>query len=128
MCILCDKGFPQNHARSQLGRRDFLKTTAAGGAAAGLGLFAARPAAAQDDDGPEDTGKRGRRYVIRGGHVTSMDPAVGDFVKADVLVEGKKILAVGPNLRAGGAGEIDARRKIRMPGLIHTAPPQFGTA
>ena len=62
MCILCDKGFPQNHAGSQLGRRDFLKTTAAGGAAAGLGLFAARPAAARDDDdGPEDTGKRGRR-------------------------------------------------------------------
>ena len=46
MCILCDKGFPQKHTRSQLGRRDFLKTTAAGGAAAGLGLFAARPAAA----------------------------------------------------------------------------------
>ena len=39
----------------------------------------------------------------------SMDPKVGDFVKADVLVEGKKILAVGPNLHASGAGEIDAR-------------------
>src|SRR5712691_7717683 len=128
MCILCDKGFPQNHAGSQLGRRDFLKTTAAGGAAAGLGLFAARPAAAQDDDAPEDSGRRGRRYVIRGGHVTSMDPAVGDFVKADVLVEGKKILAVGPNLRAGGAGEIDARGKIVMPGFIDTHHHQFETA
>jgi len=53
MCILCDKGFPQNHARSQLGRRDFLKTTAAGGAAAGLGLFAARPAAARLVEGGE---------------------------------------------------------------------------
>ncbi len=128
MCILCDRGFPQNHAGSQLGRRDFLKTTAAGGAAAGLGLFAARPAAADDDDGPEDTGKRGRRYVIRGGHVTSMDPAVGDFVKADVLVEGKKIVAVGPNLRAGGAAEIDARGKIVMPGFIDTHHHQFETA
>ncbi|HYQ93235.1 MAG TPA: twin-arginine translocation signal domain-containing protein, partial [Burkholderiales bacterium] len=62
MCILCDKGFPQNHAGSQLGRRDFLKaSTATAAAAAGMGLFAARPAAADDDDGPEDTGKRGRR-------------------------------------------------------------------
>src|SRR5207247_9782043 len=128
MCILCDKGFPQNHTRSQLGRRDFLKTTAAGGAAAGRGLFAARPAAAQGDDAPEDSGRRGRRYVIRGGHVTSMDPAVGDFIKADVLVEGKKIVAVGPNLHVGGAAEIDARGKIVMPGFIDTHHHQFETA
>ncbi len=131
MCILCDKGFPQNHTASQLGRRDFLKTTAAGGAAAGLGLFAARPAAAQDDDGPEDTGKRGRRYVIRGGAVMTMDPSMpnkGEFAQADVLVEGKKIVAVGPNLHAGGAAEIDARGKIVMPGFIDTHHHQFETA
>src|SRR5258708_16384720 len=76
MCILCDRGFPQNHAGSQLGRRDFLKTTAAGGAAAGLGLFAARPAKADDDDAPQDSGRRGRRYVIRGGAVMTMDPSM----------------------------------------------------
>src|SRR5881628_1986182 len=131
MCILCDKGFPQNHARSQLGRRDFLKTTAAGGAAAGLGLFAARPAAAHDDDGLEDTGKRGRRYIIRGGSVTTMDPSMpnkGEFAKADVLVEGKLIKEVGPNLHAGGAAEIDARGKIVMPGFIDTHHHQFETA
>src|SRR6266566_970292 len=128
MCILCDKGFPQSHAGSQLGRRDFLKTTVAGGAAAGLGLFAARPAAAQDDDPPEDSGGRGRRYIIRGGHVMSMDPKVGDFANADVLVEGKKIVAVGPNLHAGGAAEIDARGKIVMPGFIDTHHHQFETA
>ncbi len=131
MCILCDKGFPQNHARSQLGRRDFLKTAAAGGAAAGLGLFAARPAAADDDDGPEDTGKGGRRYIIRGGAVMTMDPSMankGEFLNADVLVEGKKIVAVGPNLHAGGAAEIDARGKIVMPGFIDTHHHQFETA
>jgi len=131
MCILCDKGFPQNHARSQLGRRDFLKTTAAGGAAAGLGLFAARPAAAQDDDAPEDSGRRGRRYIIRGGHVTTMDPTPGiqtEFAQADILVEGKKIVAVGPNLHAGGAAEIDARGKIVMPGFVDTHHHQFETA
>src|SRR5437879_11827039 len=132
MCILCDKGFPQNHAGSQLGRRDFLKaSTATAAAAAGMGLFAARPAAADNDDGPEDTGKRGRRYVIRGGAVMTMDPSMpnkGEFAKADVLVEGKKILAVGPNLQAGGASEIDARGKIVMPGFVDTHHHQFETA
>jgi 5-methylthioadenosine/S-adenosylhomocysteine deaminase len=57
----------------------------------------------------------------------SMDPVVGDFVKADVLVEGKKILAVRPNIHAGGA-EIDARGKIVMPGFIDTHHHQFETA
>jgi 5-methylthioadenosine/S-adenosylhomocysteine deaminase len=131
MCILCDKGFPQNHTRSQLGRRDFLKTTAAGGAAAGLGLFAARPASANDGDGPEDTGKRGRRYIIRGGAVMTMDPSMpnkGEWTKADVLVEGKHIKQVGPNLSAGGAAEIDARGKIVMPGFIDTHHHQAWTA
>jgi cytosine/adenosine deaminase-related metal-dependent hydrolase len=125
MCILCDRGFPQNH----YGRRDFLKTAAATGVAAtGLNLFAARPAAAQDENEPEDSGRPGRRYVIRGGAVMSMDPEVGDFPQADVLVEGKKILAVGPNLHAGGAGEIDARGRIVMPGFIDTHHHQFETA
>ena len=58
----------------------------------------------------------------------SMDPQVGDFPQADVLVEGKKILAVGPNLHAGGAAEIDARGRIVMPGFIDTHHHQFETA
>jgi cytosine/adenosine deaminase-related metal-dependent hydrolase len=129
MCILCRNGNPQNH----LGRRDFLKTAAATGAAAtGATLFAARPAAAHDgDDGPEDSGKQGRRYIIRGGTVMTMDPSMpnkGEFAKADVLVEGKIIKAVGPNLSAGGASEIDARGKIVMPGFIDTHHHQFETA
>jgi cytosine/adenosine deaminase-related metal-dependent hydrolase len=126
MCKLCDEGIPQNHSSS---RRDFLKATAATGvAAAGVDLFAPRPVAAHDGDAPEDTGRRGRRYVIRGGSVMSMDPTVGDFPTADVLVEGKKIVAVGPNLHAGGAGEIDARGRIVMPGFIDTHHHQFETA
>ena len=126
MCKLCDEGNPQSHSGS---RRDFLKVTAASGvAAAGANLFAARPAGAHADDPPEDHGRRGRRYIIRGGSVMSMDPKVGDFPKGDVLVEGKKILAVGPNLHADGAGEIDARGRIVMPGFIDTHHHQFETA
>jgi cytosine/adenosine deaminase-related metal-dependent hydrolase len=58
----------------------------------------------------------------------SMDPAVGDFPQADVLIEGKKILAVGPNLSAGGAAVIDARGRIVMPGFVDTHHHQFETA
>src|SRR5437660_6389842 len=56
-----------------------------------------------------------------------MDPRVGDFARADVLVEGKKILAVGPNLGAGDAGVIDAHGRIVMPGFIDTHHHQFET-
>ena len=129
MCKLCEQGMLQNHFGS---RRNFLKGAAAAGvAAAGLNLFASRPAAAQfagRADPPEDTGRPGRRYVIRGGSVMSMDPRVGDFAEADVLVQGKTILAVGPNLPAGTADVIDARGRIVMPGFIDTHHHQFETA
>ena len=38
-----------------------------------------------------DTPTPGRPYVIRGGAVMSMDPAVGDHETADVLVDGEFI-------------------------------------
>src|SRR5947208_2928786 len=124
MCKLCDAGMPQNH----YGRRDFLKTAAATGVAAtALNLFTPRPAMAAGDP-PAGSGQPGRRYIIRGGSVMSMDPRVGDFAKADVLVEGKKILKVGPNLSAGGADVIDATGRIVMPGFIDTHHHQFETA
>jgi cytosine/adenosine deaminase-related metal-dependent hydrolase len=131
MCKLCDQGKPQDH--SQLGRRDFLKASSlTAAAAAGMSLFNAPPARAdRDDDPPEDSGRRGRRYVIRGGHVMTMDPALGNqgnFVKADVLVEGKTIMEVRPDIHARGAGDIDARGKIVMPGFIDTHHHQFETA
>src|SRR6202030_1453199 len=125
MCKLCHQGMLRNHFGS---RRNFLKgAVATGVAAAGLNLFAPRPAAADGGDPPLDGGRPGRRYVIRGGSVMSLDPKVGDFAQADVLVEGKKILAVGPNLHAGGAAVIDATGRIVMPGFIDTHHHQFET-
>jgi cytosine/adenosine deaminase-related metal-dependent hydrolase len=105
-------------------RRDFLTATTA----TGLSLLAAKPARAQGTPAPADTGKPGRRYVIRGGAVLSMDAAVGDFAQADVLVEGRKIVAVGAHVDAGAAAVIDARGKIVMPGFIDTHHHQFETA
>ena len=127
MCRLCDQGLPQNHSAS---RRGFLKAAGAtaGVAATGLSVLNPPPATAHDGRPPEDSGRRHRRYVIRGGAVMSMDPKVGNFEKADVLVEGRKIIAVGPSLHAGGAAEIDARGRIVMPGFIDTHHHLFETA
>src|SRR5258706_9371395 len=117
MCKLCDEGVPQDHTASvRESRRDFLKTAAATGVgAAGFNLFAARPAAADSGNHPpEDSGRPGRRYVIRGGAVMSMDPDVGNFDNADVMIAGRKIVAIGKNLPVGGATQIDARGRIVM--------------
>jgi 5-methylthioadenosine/S-adenosylhomocysteine deaminase len=126
MCIFCNGGRPNYFAS----RRNFLKGAAATSvAAAGANLFGARPAAAHDeDDPPRDSGRPGRRYLIRGGSIMSMDPQVGDLVRGDVLIEGKKILAIGPNLHSSNADVIDARGRIVMPGFIDTHHHQAWTA
>src|SRR5688572_9642883 len=129
MCKLCERGFLQPHGPGS--RRHFLKATssAAGVAAAGgLGLFNTAARAHGDDDAPEHSGRHGRRVLIRGGAVMSMNPRVGDFPQGDVLVEGKKILAVGRHIHAHGAAVIDARGRIVMPGFIDTHHHQFETA
>ena len=103
-------------------------------AAAGQGLFAASAGGSGGAEKPTaaalplDTGKAGRRTLIRGGAVLSMDEKVGDYDSADVLVEGSKIKAVGPKLDAGDAAVIDAAGMIVMPGFIDSHHHQFETA
>jgi len=65
------------------------------------------------------------RTLIRGGLVLSLDPAVdrriGDARACDVLIEGSRIVAVGPDLADGGsldAEVIDATGMIVMPGFV----------
>jgi cytosine/adenosine deaminase-related metal-dependent hydrolase len=52
--------------------------------------------------------------------VLSLDKDVGDFEKADILVEGRKISAVKPNISAANAQVIDAGRCIVIPGFVDT--------
>ena len=127
MCKLCDEGKPQDHGASPRGsRRDFLKaSTATARGARGAEPVRRAPGRGADDDRdapPEDSGRHGRRYVIRGGAVMSMDPKVGDFAQADVLVEGKKIVAVGPNLHAARRRSDRRPRPHRHAGLRRYAP------
>jgi cytosine/adenosine deaminase-related metal-dependent hydrolase len=56
--------------------------------------------------------------LIRGGTVLTMDPALGDLARGDVLIEGGRIAAVAPALQAAGAEVIDASGMIVIPGLI----------
>jgi 5-methylthioadenosine/S-adenosylhomocysteine deaminase len=56
--------------------------------------------------------------LIRRGHVTSLDEAIGELPGGDVLVDGNTIKAVGHDLDAPGATVLDATGKIVIPGLI----------
>ena len=89
-------------------RREFL-----GSGAAGLLAGAALAGCAT---GAPSGGAPGERTLLKGGVVLTMDPTLGDFDRADVLIEGSKIAAVGPNLQAA-ARVIDASNMIVMPGF-----------
>ena len=134
MCSLCDRGKRQLHSTS---RRDFLKGTAVAGVAAGaVGLFESRAEAhGHPVNPPPHTGRPGQRYVIRNGYVMTMEPGTpganssfGEFIEGDVLVQGRTIQAIGTNLNAGNATEIDASGKVVMPGFIDTHHHQAWTA
>src|SRR5262245_51953758 len=109
-----------DQAESGTSRRDFLATTT-GGAIAGALAGAAMTACASADatKAAPAAGAPGQRVLIKGGVVLTMDPKLGDFEKADVLIEGSKIAAVGPNLTAT-ASEVDASNMIVMPGFVDT--------
>lgn len=125
-------------------RRDFLRTGAAGLATSALGAAACRSAAGTG--GPQSAGPlagvrrtapgalqnlvgdgRKRRILLRGGVVLSLDPKVGDFEHADVLVDGARIAAVGPALTAPDAEVVDCAGTIVMPGFITTHHHQYET-
>ncbi|MGH2938424.1 MAG: amidohydrolase family protein [Solirubrobacterales bacterium] len=58
------------------------------------------------------------RLLLHGGAVLSMDREVGDFLAADVLIEGTHIAAVQPELDVGDCRRIDATGMVVMPGLV----------
>ena len=64
------------------------------------------------------------RLLIRGGHILSMDPAVGDFPHGDLLIEDDKIASVGSAPGEDGSAPdaevIDATGFIVIPGFVDT--------
>ena len=104
-------------------------------------IFAAKPAPrraasikgnAQHDAAsramPEGVGAKGRRTLIKGGTILSMDERVGDHATGDVLIEGSTIAEIAPSISAPDAAVIDAAGHIVMPGFIDAHHHQFETA
>jgi 5-methylthioadenosine/S-adenosylhomocysteine deaminase len=63
-----------------------------------------------------------KELLIKGGHVVTVDPVLGDLAGGDVLVTDGVITAVGPDLRAATADVdvIDAAGRLVIPGLVDT--------
>jgi 5-methylthioadenosine/S-adenosylhomocysteine deaminase len=103
----------------KISRRGLLVGTGAGVGATTVGAGIAADASPRHHDtgGQHHPGRR--EMVIRGAHVLSMDPEVGDLVDGDVHVRNGRIVAVGKRLRAAGE-RIDGSGMIVMPGLIDT--------
>jgi cytosine/adenosine deaminase-related metal-dependent hydrolase len=97
-----------------LSRRGLIK------AGASIAATQALPAMAADKDIVHRgaTPRRSGRILIKGGTIVSLDPKVGDIAKGDILIEGKKIIAVGGILKADGAQIIDAVNCILIPGFV----------
>jgi cytosine/adenosine deaminase-related metal-dependent hydrolase len=60
------------------------------------------------------------KILLKNGIVLTLDKKIGNFHRADVLIEGTKIAAVNPNINAEDAEVIDASDTIVMPGFIDT--------
>jgi 5-methylthioadenosine/S-adenosylhomocysteine deaminase len=104
---------------SEITRRDALKagaTVATAGAAAVL----SNAADAQNVQRFEGQGAvaANNRILLKGGTIVSVDPSVGNFVRGDLLIEGKRIAAIAPEINAAGAQVIDAQDSIIVPGFV----------
>src|SRR5262245_18228748 len=106
-----------------LSRREVLGSTAVGiGAVAATGLREAAAAPAGDEGLgnllERASADRNRRILLRGGTIISMDPAVGNLARGDILIEGDKIAGIAPTLSAGGGViEVDVGEMIIIPGF-----------
>ncbi|MER6093522.1 amidohydrolase family protein [Streptomyces bluensis] len=61
------------------------------------------------------------RMLLRSGHVVTMDPAIGDLPRGDVLIEDGKITAVEQRIDADVDAEVlDMTGRIVIPGFVDT--------
>ena len=80
-------------------------------------------------------GAAGRRLLVKGGTVLTMDAALGDLERGDVLIDSGRIATVGAALQPADAEVIDAtvhlirRPQATIEDLIQIVPgPDFPTA
>jgi cytosine/adenosine deaminase-related metal-dependent hydrolase len=71
-----------------------------------------------------------KRTLIKNGTIVSVDPAIGDLAKGDLLIEDGRVAQVAPRIDAGADAEvIDASDRLVLPGMVdthrHTGRPCF---
>jgi 5-methylthioadenosine/S-adenosylhomocysteine deaminase len=103
---------------SRMNRRGLFKW--AGGVAATVALADSRTAMAQSAGAPRRLPAARGEFIIRNGHVLTMEPDLGDFPSGDVHVRDGTVVAVGPNLSAPNVERIDGRNMVVMPGFVET--------
>jgi 5-methylthioadenosine/S-adenosylhomocysteine deaminase len=91
-------------------RRDVLKAATA----LGIASFSRSAGAQADALAPQG------EFLIRNGHVLTMDASRGDIDAGDVHVRDGAIVAVGEGLSAPGAELIDATDMLVLPGFVET--------
>jgi 5-methylthioadenosine/S-adenosylhomocysteine deaminase len=117
-----------NSSPDETSRRDFLKSsTGLAAAAAATPMLAPHEAFAQvagagNSDAELARAQGARRVLLKGGVVLTLDPRVGDFAQADVLIEDGKIREVRPNIAVSSdtVVVIDAANRILIPGFVDT--------
>lgn len=117
MCSCCDVGL---QAPS---RRGFLAAGAAWAATGAAAPLWTAPVAAQPGSDSEVSGLQSRpRILLQGGVVLTLDPKVGDFARADVLIENGRIREIRPEITVSGDGValVDASNRILIPGFVDT--------
>src|SRR5262249_12149341 len=104
-----------------MSRRGFL------GAATALGTVAlsgcvTRAATSSSLSAKRSSGELPERgeFVIKNGHLLTMDSKLGEIPRGDIHVRDGFIVAVGPNLAAPGAEIVRAENMIVLPGFIET--------
>jgi 5-methylthioadenosine/S-adenosylhomocysteine deaminase len=62
------------------------------------------------------------RILLKGGVVLTLDPQVGDFAKADVLIEDGKIREIRPTIAVSedAVAVVDASNRVVIPGFVDT--------
>ena len=81
------------------------------------------PAPAQAASPPLEAKKlqKAKKYIIKNAIILTVDSAIGDFEKADMLVEDGKIKAIGPSISAGPDSlVVDGANRILIPGFVDT--------
>jgi len=103
---------------NKISRRGFLNAMAAIGSLglAACGTQGARSSASRAASGFPDRGD----FLVRGAHILTMDPKLGDIGGGDVHVRAGEIVAVGKNIQAASGEIIDGRNMIALPGFIDT--------